>query len=205
MDFDDYTNVNDFSNLNTRNHKKMNFSQSCELPWKRFIPELDQPEANTVYIRSNQIDRNPGQLLFIRWKAPSFPDTYHNIGIAGNEQMQYWSMSFITPVGLLGLYTISDYQTIIDKKGYVNLVISFGAPRPSYVTSENGFTWVDASQLPLVPLFLLYRNNQVSESFPYTAKNVPSRETVPPEVMGKYYPCGNYVNPEYFHSCCDNH
>lgn len=118
--------------------------------------------------------------------------------------MRYWSMSFVTPIGLLAFYTISDYQTIIDKMGYVNLVISFGAPRPSGVTPENGFTWVGASHLPLVPLFLIYRNNQISPNFPYTAKNVLKNEIVSPQEMGEYYPCGKYVNPIYFYSCYDN-
>lgn len=115
--------------------------------------------------------------------------------------MRYWSMSFITRVGLLALYTLSDFQTIIYRKGYVNLVMSFGAPRPSTVTPENGFSWIGASKLPLVPLTLFYRNNQVSQGFPYTAKNVPEGQIVPPEVMGEYYPCDKYVNPLYFNSC----
>lgn len=114
----------------------------------------------------------------------------------------YWSMSFVTRVALLGLYTLGDFQTITDKKGYVNLVISFGAPRPARVTTENGFNWIDASQLPLVPLYLFYRNNQASQEFPYTAKNIPEGQIVPPEVMGEYYPCGKYVNPLYFNPCC---
>jgi hypothetical protein len=126
------------------------------------------------------------------------------MGIAGYEDMRYWSMSFVTPIGLLAFYTISDYQTIIDKMGYVNLVISFGAPRPSGITPENVFTWVDASHLPLVPLILLYRNNQISPNFPYTAKNVLKNEIVSPQEMGEYYPCGKYVNSRYFYSCYDN-
>ncbi|WP_297423979.1 hypothetical protein [Clostridium sp.] len=118
--------------------------------------------------------------------------------------MRYWSMSFITRVGLLGLYTLSDFEAVIDKNGYVNLVVSFGASRPSCVTTENGFTWIDASKLPLVPLTLFYRNNQVSQSFPYTAKNVPEGQIVPPKVMREYYPCGKYVDPVYFNSCYYN-
>lgn len=191
MYFDSYFNLN---TTNTRNKNKIDCSHSCDLTWRRFEPEFAQPEGNTVYTISNRIDRDPCKLLFIRWKAPKFPDTYHNIGISGNEDMQYWSMSFITPIGFLGLYTISDYQTIIDKKGYVNLVISFGAPRPSDITPENGFTWVDASHLPLVPLYLFYRNNQISRNFPYTAEDVPKNEIVTREDMKKYYPCGKYVN-----------
>lgn len=179
--------------------------QNCDLIWSRIgviATRILQPDLNTVYIISDQIKRDPGKLLFIRWKAPTFPDAYHNIGILGNEDMRYWSMSFITRVGLLGLYTLSDFQTVIDKRDYVNLVISFRAPRPSCVTTENGFNWIDASKLPSVPLTLFYRNNQMSKGFPYTAKNVPEGQIVPPEVMRECYPCGKYVNPLYFNSCC---
>lgn len=202
--FEYYNNFNNFASSYIRNNDKLANNHSCDLTWSRLLPTLDQPEANTVYTISSQIDRDPCQLLFIRWKSPTFPDTYHNIGIAGDEDMRYWSMSFVTPIGLLAFYTISDYQTIIDKMGYVNLVISFGAPRPSGVTPENGFTWVDASHLPLVPLFLIYRNNQISPNFPYTAKNVLKNEIVSPQEMGEYYPCGKYVNSVYFYSCYDN-
>lgn len=179
--------------------------QNCDLIWSRIgviATRILQPDLNTVYILSDQLKRDLDKLLFIRWKAPTFPDTYHNIGISGKEDMRYWSMSFITQVGLLGLYTLSDFQAVINKNGYVNLVISFGAPRPSCVTTKNGFNWIDASNLPLVPLTLFYRNNQTSQSFPYTAKNVPEGEVVPPEIMGEYYPCGKYVTPLYFNSCC---
>jgi hypothetical protein len=184
------------------NHKD---EPDCDLTWSRIgviATRILQPDLNTIYILSDQIKRDPGKLLFIRWKAPTVPDTYHNIGVVGNEDMRYWSMSFVTRVALLGLYTLSDFQAVIDKKGYVNLVISFGAQRPSCVTTENGFTWVDASNLPLVPLTLFYRNNQVSPGFPFSAKDVPLGQVVQPEVMGEYYPCGNYVNPIYFNSCC---
>lgn len=190
------------------NHCSDMVGPDCDLTWSRIgviATRILQPDLNTVYTISDQIHRDPGKLLFIRWKAPTFPDTNHNIGIIGNEDMRYWSMSFVTRVALLGLYTLGDFQAIIDKQGYVNLVISFGAPRPSRVTTENGFTWINASQLPLVPLYLFYRNNQVSQGFPYTAKNIPEGQIVPPEVMGEYYPCGNYVNPLYFKSCgCDS-
>jgi hypothetical protein len=181
--------------------------KNCDLYWSKIgviATRILQPDLNTVYILSNQIKRDSCKLLYIRWKAPSFPDTYHNIGILGNEDMRYWSMSFITRVALLGLYTLGDFQAVIDKKGYVNLVISFGASRPPCVTTENGFTWVDASNLPLVPLTLIYRNNQVSQGFPYTAKNITEGQIVPQEVMGDYYPCGKYVNPIYFNSICND-
>ncbi|PFN96366.1 hypothetical protein COJ85_24555 [Bacillus sp. AFS076308] len=60
----------------------------------------------------------------------------------------------------------------------------------AYETTEKGFSWIDASQFPLLPLQLIYRNNHVSQDFPYTAKGIPVGDIVPTEVMGKYYPCG---------------
>ena len=130
--FEDYFNTTNYDNGNSKNRHNRKHSHACELTWNTIseLRELLQPEGNTTYIISDQIQPDQGQSLYLRWKAPTFPDTYHNMGIVGDENMRYWSMSFITPGGLLGLYTISDFQTIIDKKGYVNLVISFGAPRP---------------------------------------------------------------------------
>lgn len=193
-----------YANDNTTSIQQKDDSHRCDLTWRTLsrIAEVIHPDSNTVYITSDLLQRDPGRLLYIRWKAPTFPDTYHNIGVNGTEDMRYWSMTFVTPVQVIGLYTLGDFQAILDNRGYVNLVISFGAPRPSSVTADNGFTWVDVSRLPMVPLFLDYRNNQISEYFHYTAKGLPPGEIVPPEVMGKYYPCGKYVNPMYF-DCLD--
>lgn len=174
--------------------------ENCDLSWSTLgrASALIQYDYNDAYIISNEVQRDSGKLLFLRWKAPTFSDTYRNIGISGNEDMRYWSMSFVSPVGLLGLYTLADFETVLDKNGYVNLVISYGAPRPSCVTTENGFNWIDASYLPLIPLQLFYRNKIVSESFPYTAKGLQPGHIVTPEVMREYYPCGKYVSPSYF-------
>lgn len=105
MVFNDYNNFFYYDHSSSKNNNTMDCGQDCELNWRTHgkIAEIIQPEANTTYTISDQIQRDGGKLLFIRWKAPAFPDTYHNTGIAGNEDMRYWSMSFITPGGLLGL------------------------------------------------------------------------------------------------------
>lgn len=176
--------------------REKNLEENCDLSWSTLsrASALIQFDYNDAYILSNELQRDQSKLLYLRWKAPTFPDTYHNIGIKGNEDMRYWSMSFVSPVGLIGLFTLSDFETVIDRNGYVNLVVSFGAPRPSNVTTENGFNWIDASHLPLIPLQLFYRNKIVSEDFPYSAKNLQPGHIVTPEVMGEYYPCGKYVD-----------
>lgn len=208
------TNQTTFSNSikqkNNFTQNKLNFTspeknseEKCDISWRTLsrASALIQYDYNDGYILSDELQRDPSKLLFLRWKAPTFPDTYHNIGIHGNEDMRYWSMSFISPVGLLGLYTLADFETVVDKNGYVNLVISFGAPRPPCVNTKNGFNWIDASHLPLIPLRLFYRNKIVSDDFPYSAKDVSENTIVSPKIMGEYYPCGRYVNPAYFN--CD--
>jgi hypothetical protein len=172
----------------------------CELEW--FKPNavrssLLQFNPNTVYMISSMLKRAPGKLLFIRWKAPAVPDTYHNTGITGGYDMRYWSVTFFAKHGDFGFKTIGDYQTVIDKNGFVNMVVSLGVPRPHFVTAENGFTWVDLADLPLLDYYILYRNVLVSPGFKYTAKTVCEGKEVPPEIMGAYYPCGKYVEPGY--------
>lgn len=181
-----------------------NTDHNCDLIWSktnRLQSELLQANPNTSYILSNELRRDPGKLLYIRWKAPTVPDTYYNNGIVGNEDMRYWSMMAASHIGFLGLYTLGDFQMIVDDDGYVNLVIGFGAERPANVTAENGFTWADLSNLPMIPIVIIYRNTLISPSFPFSAKDVPMNQVVSPEVMGDYYPCGKYVEPLYFSPC----
>ncbi len=167
----------------------------CDINWStpsRFQSVLLQFNPNTVYMISNELDRDPDKFLNLHWKAPKVPDTWHNVGIAGKEDMRYWSFAFFAIHGAFGLKTISDYQTVVDQDGYVNLIVGFGAPRPSFVTPDNGFTWVDLSELPPVPISIIYRNILISSSFKYSAKDVPVDTLVPPRLLGEYYPCGNY-------------
>lgn len=83
MTFNDYAGSHNVANDNTTNSQDMTASHGCDLTWRTIsrIAELIHPDSNTVYIISDQLHREPGHLLVIRWKAPTFPDTYHNIGI----------------------------------------------------------------------------------------------------------------------------
>lgn len=161
----------------------------CLIGLRIYVPRIGYDKTGDVWLT---------KITYFAVKKILEKQTFYNIETLDNEAMCYWSMPFVSIVGLLWLYTLSDIQAIIDKNCYVNPVISFGAPRPACVTTD----WIDASNLPLVPLTLLYRNNQISPNFPYTAKEIPEGQIVPPEVMGEYYPCGKYVNPLYFNLCC---
>jgi hypothetical protein len=165
-------------------------SRKSDIEWIRsgnLIP-------NTVDMKSSVLDRSPGKLLYLHWKAPRVPDTWHDVGLSGQEELRCWSMTFTAADSGSALKTISDFETIVDQFGYVSLVVGFGAKRPVFVTPQNGYTWVNLSGQPHVQVSIVYQNTLISPSFHFTAKDVPVECPVPPWIMGEYYPCGNYVN-----------
>jgi len=160
------------------------------LQWRR-SPEAAGENPETVYLIA-AVKPDPKQLLLIRWKAPSFPDTYHFQSLTGREDMRYWSLSFASSWGFT-LWTLADAEAVIGPDGYVNLVIGFGAPRPAKANSENGYTWVDLKGKPVS--ILVYRNMVPSPDFPFLAGAVPAGEAVTDQ-LGEYLPQGRLIAPE---------
>ncbi|MGG1441987.1 hypothetical protein ABE354_07955 [Brevibacillus laterosporus] len=134
---------------------------------------------------------SPAQYLCLRWKAPTFPDTYHNQSITGLENMRYWSMSFVSTVGTATICTLADYQTVLDEQGFATLLVGFGAPRPAFAIPERGYNWVDLGNQPVKGV--IYRNMVVSACFPCTAVNIPLGQQVSMQ-MGEYLPIGQYIS-----------
>lgn len=165
-------------------------SDDNHLLWHRSSGDIKYAgNPDTVYLEA-KINTDPSKLLLIRWKAPTFPDTFNNKGITGKEDMRYWSMSFCSRRGGSNLYTISDYQAITGEDGYINLAVSFGVPRPAHMTPENGYTWVDLKNKSVS--VLLYRNMAVSPDFPYTAAKEPGGITITDQ-LGEHLPVGKYI------------
>lgn len=158
------------------------------LVWRRASKSL-LPVANplTIYMYS-LIKNDPNKFLYIYFKAPTFPDTYNYNSITGHENMRYFSMSIGRLMGMKGVLTVSDYNFII-KNGYIKLVIGFGAPKPSYITEENGFTYIELKDKPAN--IILYRNTLFG-GFPFVAKDIKEGEVVPEEALEKYYPVARY-------------
>jgi len=160
------------------------------LQWRRSVQAAgENPE--TVYLIAG-VKPDPKQLLLIRWKAPTFPDTYHLYNITGREDMRYWSLSFASSRSFT-LFTLADAEAVIGPDGYVNLVVGFGAPRPTEATAENGYTWVNLKGKPVS--ILVYRNMVPSLDFPYLAGAVPAGEMVSDQ-LGEYLPQGRLLKPE---------
>ncbi|RAP28408.1 hypothetical protein C2W64_04842 [Brevibacillus laterosporus] len=155
--------------------------------YKQNLILLGNPQGGYTYA---PLCSSPAQYLCMRWRAPTFPATYHNQSITGLENMRYWSMSFVSTVGTATICTLADYQTVLDQQGCANLIVGFGAPRPAFATPERGYTWVDLGNQPVKGV--IYRNMVVSACFPCTAANVPFGQQVTMQ-MGEYLPVGQYI------------
>lgn len=143
---------------------------------------------------SGELDRDPDKLLYLHWKAPTVPDTWHNIGLTGKEDMRCWCMTFVDLHSEEELKTIADYQFVLDHYGYINLVIGFGTPRPAMISPANGYTWLDLGGLPPVPTAIVYQNVLISPGFKYGPEILPNGSADVMQLTGDYYPRGSYIS-----------
>jgi hypothetical protein len=160
------------------------------LVWRR-SPQAFAENPETVYLVA-RVKPEPGQVLVLRWKAPTFPDTFHGRGLTGREDVRYWSMCFAS-ARTITKFSLADAEAVIGADGYVNFVVGFGAKRPARATAENGYTWVDLKGKPIS--YLLYRNMVPSSDFHHLANQVPAGEAVTDQI-GEYLPKGRWIKPE---------
>jgi hypothetical protein len=152
------------------------------------------------------VSRAFGPVLVIRGKMPEFPDTFLGKG-KGLETMtdwecRYWSViqSEAPPSGM-GTDALTDLQVPLDKDRNYTIVVSREEDRPANATEENGVAWMDwgtrgeglkdpANRADFGLLVFRYMYNNPKW------KNSPDNVIEPgsePEVMGPYYPRGEYM------------
>jgi len=160
------------------------------LTWSRSPnAALHSENPDTVYIFARL-----GKVLLVRFKAPVTPETYYNIGISGDEDMRYWSMSINGKIirTKLSLADEGPGGFVIANDGYANLVLGWGR-RPAAAVPENGYTWVDLSEFTFFEYdALVLRHMLPHPGFAFSAREVPAGELVG-DLMGEYLPIGSYV------------
>lgn len=149
------------------------------------------------------------QVYVVRFKAPTFPDTYQGHAIAGNEDVRFWSLCQYDMRSQRVVACLHDYQAVRGAAGYVTVVLSTEANRPKSATQKNGVNW-----LPFGPEqvgLLMYRQLLPNTSFHASIANLdPSAYPFEMQlIMGRYLPtiltcsqaaftptsCNDQVNP----------
>jgi hypothetical protein len=89
-----------------------------------------------------RLDRPDSSVYVIRFKAPSFANTYRGHGIRGHEDVRYWSLCMYVMLNTKLVGCLHDYQAIRSRSGYVTVVVSAYARKPREATRANGVNWL---------------------------------------------------------------
>lgn len=181
-----------------------------------FTPQLDcgtpvlNPDGVGLGNPSNRyietyVDRGFGEVLVLRAKKPTTPKTW-----AGNPfvedldyDLRYWS---VCPQESLATWRVGDCifdeELPADEDGFWTLVLSRPSFRPKNANEKCGVAWASsppagdgAGDLFLYNIWI--RHMLPSDNFEQAAQNVLEAGTEE-EVMGDYYPRGEYMSKEDF-------
>ena len=142
------------------------------------------------------VGRGYGDLIVLRIKAPTFPDTRAGDAPTARSQLRYWSLCHNNGISQRVVDCVADYQTPIDASGFATIVISDPSDRPKNATARNGISW-----LPWGALYpegiVIYRHMLPADSFEGAVQRVPEGESAR-VTMDEYYPLGTYCSTERF-------
>ena len=139
------------------------------------------PNFDVTYL-SLSVYRNAGDVVAFRVKAPTF---VHTRGEAtfGTGQLRYWSICVNEQASNRYVACLPDQDAKVDRKGWLHVVISDPAHRPSRLDPLDN--WLPAGPYPDV--FVLFRHMLPADDFAFAAQRVPADKT-PADVLGDYYP-----------------
>jgi hypothetical protein len=142
-----------------------------------------------AYLTTRFARRDDGrELLVYRFRAPTVPG-----------QVRYWSLCQNEFVTQRFVECLADYEAVVDKRGYVTVVVSDPEDRPSSPGGRgrrNAVNWLPWGG-PYYDGLLIYRHMLPAPDFAEAIQNVPEG-TPPIDVMGDYFPQANYCSKETF-------
>lgn len=154
------------------------------------------PNPDSVYVATTATYQ-PGRVVVVRGRAPTFPNTRSGAVVTGAEEVRYWSMctnELRKPYPVTAC--AADDETALDSNGFYTYVISTPADRPAATSATAGSSWLDWGSTD-VPMVLLLRHMVANPSFAEAATNVAPGE-VATGVMKDFAPRGVYCDKTTF-------
>lgn len=165
-----------------------NISLPQPLRWRR-LGAFNGPGINAdesyLQVRINHDDADE---YVIRFKEPTFANTYIGNRITGREDVRFWSVCQYDMSSTIAIACLHDYQAVRSRSGYVTVVISTLANRPSTATRANGVNWLPFGRQQAG--VVIYRQLLPSATFQNSIQNV-APDALPFEMrrdMGRYFP-----------------
>lgn len=167
------------------------------ISWKPFPVESVVPNSDASYLVATFYFAEFDPMVVIRFRRPTFPDTYTGEAVRNDRDMRYFSLSLASRAGTV-ITSLPDSLMSFAPNGETTIVVSPPAQKPSPgALAREHATWLDASALG-GPVGgegrLVYRNLLPHPLFSHAVSDVPpdaSPEQVA-ETMGVYYPAANY-------------
>jgi hypothetical protein len=91
---------------------------------------------------SATVNRQFGQVLVTRFKAPTFPDTRPGPARMPGGQVRYWSLCQNEPLTQRYTACLNDDRGVVGADGFSTFVISAPNQRPANATRECGVNWL---------------------------------------------------------------
>lgn len=127
------------------------------------------------------VGRNAADVVAIRGKAPTFPDTRDAKRMPGG-QVRYWSVCSNDFPTTRYVACLADQDVRLDADGYFTIVVSDPQHKPVLAPTDN---WLPAG--PYEDYFLLYRHMLPDPGFAQAIQRVPDAQHIQ-STMGDYYP-----------------
>ena len=146
-----------------------------------------------LYARTS---RHAGDVLVVRAKAPTFPDTRAGEPTTLSTQLRYWSVCQNNGASQRVVDCTADYQTPLDAEGNFTVVVSDPGDRPENATAANGVAWLPWGELYYEGA-IIYRHMLPAAGFDHAIQNIPQAAD-PADVMGEYMPIARYCTTQRF-------
>ena len=149
------------------------------------------PNYDNTYL-SLLVNRRQGDVVAFRAKAPTFVRS-RGVRRQGRGQLRYWSFCTNELGSTRYIDCIADEDAKIDRRGYVNVVVSDPAHRPRNLAArDNWLPWG-----PAADVFVLYRHMLPAPGFKHAVQRIPA-DGDPRKAMGAYHPATAVCTTERF-------
>lgn len=149
-----------------------------------------------------RISREYGDIVVMRLRVPSFPDTRRGDEPSVPRHVRYWSLCQNNDATQRVVRCSPDHKTVVRREPtwgphtYATFVISDPKDRPKNATKANGVNYLEWGGFYYSGV-VIYRHMLPSKSFKEAIQNIPEG-TAPANVMKTYMPAAGYCSKQRF-------
>ncbi len=156
------------------------------------------PNGDNKYL-GTALTYQPGRIVVVRGKAPTFPDTRAGVPATDpDQQVRYWSLcqnDRVSPYPVVAC--AADFETALDESGYYTYAVAAPADLTSVADpTVTVLPWGDTT-VPKKVLFLRYML-PTPAFYPQSIQASQATGADPATVMGPYYPTAVYCSATTF-------